>query len=60
MSKTKSITLDDLNDDPSLVESLSDSDIKRLHTEAEKGEIALGGNIRQRLNQLYNDVTAED
>lgn len=48
-------TLDDLNNDPSLLESLSPDDIKRLQNEAELGEVPLGGNIRSTLNSLYNE-----
>lgn len=49
------ITLDDLNDDPATLYDLSPADIKRLQTEAELGEIPLGGTVRQTLNALYNE-----
>jgi hypothetical protein len=65
MTKTKSdakapvthhsVTLDDLNDDPTLVDGLSKENVKRLHNEAEKGQVPLGGSVRQRLNSLFNE-----
>lgn len=63
MTKPKSVTetkpkhkasLSDLNDDPSLINDLSKADVIRLHNEAEKSDITLGGNTRGLLNQLFN------
>lgn len=53
-ARHKRVDLDDLNHDPSLLDSLSKTDIARLHNEAEKGEIPLSGNVRAQLNTLYN------
>lgn len=53
-------SLSDLNDDPSLVSTLSDDDVKRLHNEAELGEVALAGGVRAALNGLFNDLSVPD
>lgn len=54
----KSISLDDLNDDPTLLTTLKPADIKRLQAEAEKGQVPLGGNVRATLNGLFNSLEA--
>lgn len=57
MTTSKSKTaLDDLNHDPSLIETLSDADLKRLWNESESSDLPLGGNVRSRLNQRFNEA----
>lgn len=54
-SNPKSVDLEDINHDPSLLEGLSKANIKKLHLEAEKNEVPLAGNLRSILNALYNE-----
>lgn len=56
---SKSVTLDDLNDDPKILETLTPKQGSALHLKAEESDIALGGIIRSRLNGLHNQHVAE-
>lgn len=53
-----SIGLDDLNNDPTLLDSLTPAEGSKLHLLAEKAEVALAGIVRGRLNSLHNQHTA--
>lgn len=56
---TKAISLDDLNNDPSVIANLSDAVISRLQKEAEHTQYPLGGSVRQALNARFNESNAE-
>lgn len=48
----RKVTLDDLNHDPSLLDTLSNKELKALNEQADTEQYPLAGNLRSRLNQL--------
>lgn len=54
----KKLHIEDLNDDPSLLDSASDEEIVALAKEANNPDISLGGNIRSDLIRRASDIAA--
>lgn len=58
MSDTRSTTLADLNDDPSLIDELTENQLVKLAEESNDADIPLAGNLRSILNSRASTVLA--
>jgi hypothetical protein len=54
------VSLTDLNDDPFLLDALTDEQLKSLNEEAHQSDVPLGGTLRSDLHRRASAISTED